>query len=269
MMTIGAFVGAAVGFFTGNPWLGLLAGGIAGGLLALVHAVASITFYADQTISGVAINFIGPGAALFLSRKLFEGSTMTKPVENKIPTLLGSYAAGSPNTLLRTINVEMTVPISLLLVLIMWFILYKTSLGLRIRSVGENPSAADTVGVNVYKIRYLAVITSGILSGFGGATMTLAVVNYFTQTVISGQGFIALAAVIFGKWKPHGTAAACLFFGFAQALVVIFGGSNSRVAIPSYILAMLPYILTLVVLILFVGRATAPRADGVPYIKNR
>ena len=268
MMTIGAFAGAAVGYFSGNPWLGLLAGGLAGGLLALVHAVASITFRADQTISGVAINFIGPGLAIFLSRKLFEGSAMTKPVANQIPTIFGSYAAKSSNLLLKAANMEMTVPLVFICAIVMWFVLYKTSWGLRIRSVGENPAAADTLGVNVYKIKYLAVFASGVLSGFGGATMTLAVMNYFTQSTISGQGFIALAAVIFGKWKPHGTMAACLLFGFAQALVVLLGGSNSKIQIPSDLLSMLPYVLTLVSLVLFVRRSTAPKADGVPYVKG-
>jgi len=254
MMTIGAFAGAAVGYFTANPWLGFLAGGLAGGLLALIHAVACISFRADQTISGVAINFLGPGLALFLSRKLFEGGTTTKPVPNQLPSFHGNYV---------------TIPIVLFFVLIMWFVLYKTSVGLRIRAVGENPAAADTLGINVYKVKYLSVFTSGVLSGFGGAAMTLAVVSNFTPSTISGQGFIALAAVIFGKWKPHGTMCACLLFGFAQALVVILGGSNSIMQIPSSILSMLPYVLTLIILVAFVGKSTAPKADGIPYVKGQ
>lgn len=267
MMTIGAFAGATAGYFTHNPWIGLLMGAVAGGLIALVHAVACITFAADQTISGVAINFIGPGISLFLARKLFAGSTMTKPTE-KLPTLFGAYASKSSNLVIKSLNVEITVPIVIALTIAIWFMLYKTKLGLRIRSVGENPDAAESLGIDVYKIRYLSVFASGVLAGIGGATMTLAVVNYFTQTVISGQGFIALAAVIFGKWKPHGTAAACIFFGFAQAIVVILGG-NSHINVPSYLLAMLPYVMTLVVLVLFVGRSTAPKADGIPYIKSK
>lgn len=269
MMTFGAFMGAAVGYYTANPWFGLLAGGLAGGVLALAHAVACITFRADQTISGVAINFIGPGLALFLSRKLFAGSTMTKPVPHQIPSIFGGHAVKTgSNALLNAANVEWTVPIVFIIVLVLWFMLYKTNWGLRIRSVGENPAAADTLGINVYKVKYICVFMSGVLSGFGGAAMTLAVVNYFTQSTISGQGFIALAAVIFGKWKPHGTLAACLLFGFAQALVVLLGGSTSKIQIPSPILSMLPYVLTLVVLVLFVRRSTAPKADGVPYIKG-
>ncbi|MBU3215072.1 ABC transporter permease [Clostridium estertheticum] len=269
MMTIGAFAGATVGYFTASPWLGFLAGGLAGGLLALIHAVACISFRADQTISGVAINFLGPGIALFLGRKLFEGSTMTKPVPNLMPTLFGDYATNSSNLFLKTLNVRLTIPIVFIFVFIMWFVLYKTSFGLRIRSVGENPAAADTLGINVNKVKYLSVFTSGILSGFGGAAMTLAVVNCFTQSTISGQGFIALAAVIFGKWKPQGTMAACLLFGFAQALVVILGGSTSIIQIPPSILSMLPYVLTLIILVVFVGNSTAPKADGIPYYKGK
>ena len=167
-------------------------------------------FRADQTISGVAINFLGPGLALFLSRKFFQGSTMTEPVPNQIPTLFGRYATNSSNLLLKAANMYMTIPIAFVFVIIMWFVLYKTNWGLRIRAVGENPAAADTLGINVNRIKYLCVFTSGVLSGFGGAAMTLAVVNYFTQSTISGQGFIALAAVIFGKWKPQGTMLARL-----------------------------------------------------------
>lgn len=267
MMTIGAFAGAAVGYFSGNPWLAFLAGGAAGGLLALLHAVASVTFRADQVISGTAINFIGPGIALFLARKFFDGSTMTKPIPHKIPAIFGTLGANSGNPIIKGLNMEMTVPLAFLTAFAVWFVLYKTTWGLRIRSVGEHPEAADTLGVNVYRIRYLCVVFSGILSGFGGATMTLAVVNCFTQTTISGQGFIAIAALIFGKWKPHGTVGACLLFGFAQALVILLGGSNSIFQIPSYLLAMLPYLLTIVVLVLFVHKSSAPKADGIPFIK--
>lgn len=268
MMTIGAFSGAAAAYFSGNPWLGLLAACIAGSMLALLHAIASVTFKADQTISGVALNFIGPGVALFLCRRLFDGSTMTKPV-TKIPTILGSFASKSANPIIKNLNVEMTVPLAFIIVALLWILLYKTKWGLRIRSVGENPSAADTLGIDVYRVKYICVLTSGALAGLGGATMTLAVVNYFTQNVICGQGFIALAAVVFGKWKPQGTMGACLLFGFAQALVVLLGGNGSAVQIPSYILSMLPYVLTLIILVLFVRHSTAPKADGIPFYKGK
>ncbi|HEX3039088.1 MAG TPA: ABC transporter permease [Caproiciproducens sp.] len=250
MMTVGAFTGAAVSYFTGNPWLGFLAAGATGGLTALLHAVASITFKADQTISGIAINLIGPGFALFFCRLLFDNATMTKPA----------------NTLPKLFNIDITVILALICAAGLWFFLYKTKWGLHVRAVGEHPAAADTLGINVIRTRYLCVIFSGIFAGFGGASMTLAIVSQFTPTAISGQGFIALAAVIFGKWTPWGAYGACMLFGFAQALTVVLGGGNF--AVPSQILAMLPYILTIVVLILFVGRSVAPKEDGVPYEKG-
>lgn len=267
MMTIGALMGATVAYYTQNPWIGFLAAGLAGGALALLHAVASVTFKADQTVSGIAINFIGLGLALFLSRLFFNGATNTKPVLNKLPKILPPEMVSTDNPILYNLNINITVVIALVLVLVVWFVLYKTKWGLRLRSVGEHPAAADTLGINVYLMRYIAVIISGILAGFGGATMTLAVVSTFSPTVISGHGFIALAAVIFGKWTPQGSLVACLLFGFAQAMVVILG-SLGFVAIPDQFLKMFPYILTIVVLVLFVGRSAAPKADGKPYEKG-
>lgn len=264
MMVIGAFTGAAVGYFSGNPWLGFLAAGLAGGVISALLAVAAVTFKADQTIAGIAINLLCPGLALFLCRMFFDGATMTKPITNKIPKIFGEELLDDSK--FSNLNVDLTILIALVLVVLLWFVLYKTKWGLRIRAVGEHPAAADTLGVNVYKTRYACVLLSGIFSGWGGASMTLAVVSQFTPTVISGQGFIALAALIFGKWTPFGAYGACLLFGFAQALVIVLGGGNF--AVPSEILAMLPYILTIFVLILFVGRSVAPKADGVPYEKG-
>ncbi|WP_303132916.1 ABC transporter permease [Olsenella phocaeensis] len=263
MMMVGAFTASAVSYFTGNPWLGFLVAGLTGAIIALLHAFASITFRADQTVSGVAINLLAPGLALFFCRRLFDNAAMT-PVYTTLPKLFGDKAlAGTPYA---SLNVDVTVALGLVAAVIMWFVLYKTKWGLRVRAVGEHPAAADTLGINVERTRYVCVIVSGMLAGFGGASVTLAIVSQFTQTAISGQGFIALAAVIFGKWKPHGAYGACLLFGLAQALTVILGGGD--IAIPSQLMAMLPYILTIIVLVLFVGRSVAPKADGVPYRKG-
>ncbi|MCT4660664.1 MAG: ABC transporter permease [Tissierellales bacterium] len=268
MMAIGAFVAAAVGYFTGNPWLGFLAGGAAGGLMALLHAIASVTLAADQIISGVAINFLGPGLALFLSRVFFENATTTKALDlkNKIERPLnGLFTQGS--FLDSVFNQYTTVYLAFFLVFVIWFMLYKTRFGLRLRACGEHPKAADTLGINVYRIRYIAVIMSGILAGFGGASLSIAVVSRFSPALISGQGFIALAAMIFGKWKPQGAMGASLFFGAATGLS-IYIGSLENVNVSSHLLQMIPYILTLVVLMGFIGKATAPSADGEAYIKD-
>ncbi len=268
MMTVGAFAAATVGYYTGNPWLAFLAGGIAGGLVALMHGIACISFYADHIISGIAINFIGPGLALFLSRLFFDGATMTKPIpiENKIPRSLNGVFA--KNSVLDVIfNQYDTVFLAFILTAVVWFVLYKTKLGLRIRAIGEHPEAADSLGINVYKVKYIAVILSGIFAGFGGAAMSIAVVANFRQSLISGQGYIALAAMIFGKWKPQGAMLACLLFGAAQGLAVYLGGTS--IEVPSTVLNMLPYIITLLTLVIFVGEGgSGPAANGEPFEKN-
>lgn len=264
MMSIGALAGAVVGYFSGNAWLGLICSGIAGGLMALLHAIASITFRADQTVSGIAINLIGPGTAIFLSRYFFDGAALSLPVPVKLPKVLDQKHL--KGTLFENFSIDATVLIAVVLVILTWFVLYKTKWGLRIRAMGEHPAAVDTLGVSVYKSRYFCVVLSGILAGLGGGSVTLAIISQFTPTAISGQGFIALAAVIFGKWRPFGAYGACLLFGFSQALVIMLGGGN--LSVPSSVLAMMPYILTILVLVLFVGRSSAPKASGVPYEKG-
>ena len=238
MMTVGALAGAAVSFYTGNPWIAFLCAGIAGGVFALLHAVAAVTFRADQNVSGIALNMLGPGLALFLARLMWDGGTQSPSIET-LPKIFGRGAfAGTP---WANLNVDVTVVFGII-------------------------AAADTLGINVSRTRFICVVLSGVMAGFGGASITLAIISQFTQTAVAGQGFIALAAVIFGKWTPHGAFGACLLFGMAQALVIILGGGV--VPIPSEILAIMPYILTLVVLVLFVGRSVAPKADGVPYEKG-
>lgn len=268
MMVIGAFAGAAIGYFVGDPWIAFIGAGIAGGLFGLLHAFACVTFSANQVVSGIAINFLGAGIALFLSRMFFEGATMTKSIslDNKMPRPLnGVFPDGS---LLNIIfdNQYATVYLAFIMVLIIWFFMYKTKYGLRLRSVGEHPTAADTLGINVVRIRYIAVIMSGVFAGFGGAAMSLAIVSNFRPTLVSGHGFIALAAMIFGKWKPQGALLACLLFGGAQGLAVFLGQFDFKIS--SQLISMLPYVITIVVLIGFVGKSAAPSADGIPYEKE-
>lgn len=265
MMTLGAFGAAAAGFYTGNPWVGFLVGGLCGAAMAALHSVASVSLRASQTISGVAMNFIGLGLSLFCCRLLFDGASQTTVVPNKLPKLFSLVGYSADSVAVNAFNIDITALLAMLLALLMWFFLYKTKWGLRVIACGERPAAADSLGVNVSAIRYACSISSGLLAGLGGGAMTLAVASSFTPSIISGHGFIALAAVIFGKWTPHGAVAACILFGFAQALVVMMGGLGF---VPTQLLAMLPYILTLVILALFVGRSEAPKANGRPYIKG-
>ena len=268
MMVMGAFMGAAIGYYSGNPWVGFLAAGAAGGFMALLHGIACITFKADQVVSGIAMNFLGPGFALFFSRIMFDGATQTLALDldHKIPRPLNGLfqqAEGifSKNSFVEIIfNQYATVFLAFILVFVIHFVFYRTRLGLRIRSVGEHPEAADTLGINVYKVRYISVIASGVMAGFGGAAMSIAIVSRFSPTVIAGQGFIALAAMIFGNWKPRGAMFACLFFGFSTALGIFIGQKTDM--IPSAVLAMLPYIMTLIILVTFAKKSYAPAASG-------
>ena len=248
MMTIGAFAASWIAITTGNPWLGLLAGGMAGLILSILHAVASIRFQANQVVSGMAINFLGSGLAVFLCRIFFDGTSMTPPLDLdlKIPVLFNQYA---------------TVYLAFLATLFIWFVFNKTTLGLRLISAGEHPKASGAAGIKVSTYRYIGVLSSGFLAGIGGGSLSIAIVSNFRPTLISGQGFIALAAMIFGKWNPVGTLFACLFFGFSQALVVFIGGRED-LHVSSQLLATLPYILTLIVLVGFMKKTTAPSALG-------
>jgi simple sugar transport system permease protein len=267
MMYMGAFVGSTAGYFTGSPWIGFLSAGIVGALLAYLHGIACISFKADQVVSGIAINFLGLGLALFFCRIFFSSSTMTIPLDldKKIPRPLNGLFP--PNSFFDLVfNQYATVYLAFIIVFCAWFMLYKTRIGLRIRSVGEHPKAADTMGINVYFVRYLAVVLSGVLAGFGGAAMSIAVVSRFSPTLISGHGFIALAAMIFGKWTPQGAMLACLLFGSAKGFEIYLGASQMRIS--SQILAMLPYIITIITLVGFVGKSAAPTADGQAFEKE-
>ncbi|MFR4555370.1 MAG: ABC transporter permease, partial [Peptoniphilus sp.] len=261
------------GYYLGNPWLAFLCGGLGGMLIALLHAIATVNFAADHVVSGIAINLIGPGLALFLCRLFFDGAAMSKSIdyENKLPVLFGKvFKSGGGKGIMRFLDIVFSqyasVYLAFVLVFVVYFILYKTRLGLRIRAVGEYPKAAETLGVDAYKIKYICVLASGFLAGLGGASMSLAVVSNYRETLISGQGFIALAAVIFGGWKPQGAMLACLLFGFAQGLSVFLGSIGIK--IDTNLLSMIPYAITLLVLIIFVKGSRAPSADGLPYERN-
>lgn len=264
MMTIGALVAASVGYYVGNPWIGFFAGGLAGMFFGLIHAIVSVTFAGDQTISGIAINTLAPGLALFLARLFFDGATQTPsiPLENKIPRLFNGLIT---NQALKNIFSQYaTVYIALISVILLYVFLYKTKWGLRLIAVGEHPKAAETLDISVRKIRYLAVMFSGFMGGLGGASMSLAVVSVFSPTLIAGQGYIALVCVIFGNWKPQGVLVGSLFFGLTQAIATYLTGTS--IQLPMEFISMIPYISILIFLILFNKKSNAPKASGKPYL---
>ena len=267
MMTIGAFTGAVASLYTGNGWAAFLIGGLAGALLGIIHAVVCISFHADQTIAGTAINFLGTGLSLFLCKALFDNSSDTPSHDPSaaLPKIFnGVFETGSFGY--NVLNVYGVAYLVFVLALVCWFVFYKTKFGSHLRAVGEHPEACESIGIDVYKVRYACVILSGFLAGLGGAFVTLATVNQFRPAVIVGQGFIAIAAVIFGKFTPQGTTLACLLFGLCSGIKSLASMSN---AVSPNLISMIPYVVTIVALILFVGRANAPAANGKPFVKAR
>ncbi len=250
MMLMGAFTAAVASYFTGSPYLGILGGMLAGGLMALLHGVLSIKYKGDQTVSGVAINLFASGFTVFMLRVLFSQSGNT-PAVPKAPAIAG-----------------MSIIVILIYALAIWshYFLYRTVTGLRMRSVGEHPLAADTVGIDVYKIRYFGVVMSGLFAGLGGAYLSIGALSQFTKEMSAGRGFIAIAALVFGKWKPKGIIFASLLFGFADAVQTLIQQYVSF--IPPQFIQMLPYILTIGALAGVVGKAVAPAASGKPYDKG-
>jgi general nucleoside transport system permease protein len=252
LMLAGAFTAASVTWYAGSPWVGLASAILAGAAVALIHAVACIRYRADQVVSGTAINILLTGVPALLSGAFFlsTGSTPQVPKEHLIPLT--------------------PIVIAFLLVPLSWYVLYQTPFGLRLRAVGENPEAADAAGVSVKRMRYTAVMLSGALAGIGGAYLSIGQSSLFTRNMSAGRGFIALAALIFGKWRPVQTTLACLLFGFTEAISiqlqgVPFGGEE----IPTQFVQIIPYVLTIVVLAGFIGQSRAPRSLGIPYQKER
>ncbi|MDN4607404.1 ABC transporter permease [Sporosarcina highlanderae] len=276
LMVMGAFVGivfnlAFVNVFGGwTPWIALLAAMLVAAIFSIMHAVASVSFRADQVVSGVAINMLGIAIALF-SVKLMFGKGQTDFIQQKIPRINVPILQDIP--IIGPMffkSLYGTSVLAIALAFVAWFVIYKTPFGLRLRSVGEHPMAADTMGINVAKIRYAAVIISGGLAGIGGAIYSQTMTGDFGHATINGQGFMALAAMIFGKWHPIGALGAALFFGFAQTLAISAGSIDIDFIqkIPAVYFHILPYVLTILALAGFIGKANAPKANGVPYIKG-
>ncbi len=274
IMLVGAFAGASVCvILEGVPsvaeyagWIGLIAGLLAGCLYSLLLGVATITFKADHTIAGTALNLLSGGITIYLCQIIFGGqrtesfSTGISRVK-EIPILSDIPIIGD---MLFT-NIYPTIFVAIFLVFVSYFVLFKTPFGLRLRSCGENPQASASMGIDVYKMRYTGVLLSGCLAGLAGAVMVLTESTQFTISSVHGVGFISIAAVIFGKWNPYGVLGAGIFFGFTSALGVYASSIPIINLIPSEFFAVIPYVFTIVALIVFSGKAVGPKASGQIY----
>jgi general nucleoside transport system permease protein len=267
MMLTGAFFGIWGAVWSGSWVVGLLMAMVFGGLLALVHAVFSIHFRADQIVSGFAVNFLALGLTGYLFTSIYPEGIPSDV--DRVPNINLDFLGDIPviGDFLEGIfgHLNLLVWVMFTVVILAYVILFKTPIGLRIRSVGEHPKAADTVGISVYAVRYAAVVTSGILAALGGAFLSVGFVGSFAENMTNGRGYIALAAVIFGKWRPGWAFAGCLLFGFGFALAIPL---QREADVSENLISTLPYVLTLIALVGLIGRSTPPAAVGRPYIKQ-
>lgn len=279
-MLLAAMASASVAYLTGSAWTGVLAGIGAAMVLAGIHGLASITFRGNQLISGVALNFVASGITVLVAQRLFAQGGRTPPLEGEarfIPVTLPFADAMRDVPLIGPLYAEVIsghpvlVYLALLSVPLTWWVLYRTRFGLRLRAVGENPAAVDTAGISVVGLRFAAVTITGVLCGLAGAYMATALQAGFGREMTAGRGYIALAALIFAKWRPWAALWACLLFGFFQALALRPDVVEAVLpfTVPVTFLDALPYVLTVLVLAGFVGKAIPPRAGGEPYVKER
>ncbi|WP_295809537.1 ABC transporter permease [uncultured Nitratireductor sp.] len=279
-MLAGAFAAGAAAAVTGSAWAGLGAAMLISIFLALVHGFASITHRGNQIVSGVAINFIAAGSTIILGQAWFRqgGRTPSLPGEARFSSIDLPFAEAVRDVpILGEVYSELISGHSLLtyaaflLVPFTWWVLFRTRFGLRLRAVGENPAAVDTAGISVSWLRYRAVICTGVLTGMAGTYLSLAQNAGFVKDMTAGRGFIALAALIFAKWRPVPVMFACLLFGFLDAFAIRIQGTPLPLIgqVPVQFMQALPYILTVVLLAGFIGKAVPPRAGGVPYVKER
>ncbi len=278
-MLVSAFLAAAVAATSGSVWIGVLAGILASLLFSGIHGVASITFRGNQLISGVAINFLAAGLTVLVAQSWFLQGGRTPSLSggarfNPINLPFSQHLAELP--ILGPIYSELIsghtilVYIALLIVPGAWWLLFKTTFGLRLRAVGENPEALDTAGVSVVKIRFIAIIICGVLCGLSGAYLSTGLSAGFVKDMSAGRGYIALAALIFAKWRPWQVLGACLLFGFLEAISNRYQNIELlSFSLPVQFMQALPYILTVIILAGFVGKAVPPKAGGEPYIKER
>ena len=276
IMIMGAFVAIYVNltyfddFGRNVIWLSLLAALVVGALFSILLAVAAVSFRADQTVTGVALNMLGVAVAVFSVKMIYDGKGQTDnilaPIQRFDIPFLSDIPVIGPMFFSDVYSVTI---IAFAVAVLAWFVIYKTPFGLRLRAVGEHPMAADTMGINVARTRYTAVIISGALGGVGGAVVAMTFALNFSSATIAGQGFMAIAAMIFGKWHPLGTLGAALFFGLAQTLAILGRQIPLIQEVPQVYLQILPYVLTILALAGFIGKAVAPKASGQPYIKGK
>ena len=278
-MLMAAFFSAAIAYLSGSVWLGLLAGMSASLVMSGLHGLASITFRGNQLISGLAINFLAAGLTVLISQDLFAEGGRTPSLTGTArfePLALPLAEALSEVPVLGPVYTELIsghtvlVYVAILCVPASWWILFRTRFGLRLRAVGENPAAVDTAGVSVARLRFAAVGICGILCGIAGAYLATALQAGFVKDMTAGRGYIALAALIFAKWRPWHALGATLLFGLLQAVALRYQNIElGELVIPVQLMDALPYILTVIILAGFVGKATPPRAGGVPYVKEQ
>jgi simple sugar transport system permease protein len=271
LMMIGAFVAATVTVLLESsmpgaaPWIALLIGSLLGAVISTIHAYVSINLRANQVISGTAINLLAVGMTIYFAQIIFNQQRTdsftrgfikkTYPGLSKIPVIGPIFFS----------NMYVTTFIGLALVVIVWYVVYNTTFGLRLRACGEHPQAVDSMGVSVKKMRYYGVILSGALAGLGGSIMVLTQDTQYTMATIHGTGFIALASLIFGKWNPWGVLGAGLFFGFSQVFAIYSGDFEFLSKFPDEFFFALPYVLTIVALMVFSNKSVGPKAAGEPY----
>ncbi len=265
MMLVGAFVAYTVADHSGSPWIGLLAAGLSGLALGLVHAVFTVTLRANQVVSAVALNLFAVAATALAFRVLYIHKTF-RPAPGfealHIPAL-----SDLPYLGVALFQHNILIYLALLLIPVMWFILYRTSWGLTLRSVGEHPMAANTVGIKVNRVRYIAILLSGTLVGMSGSALVSASgINAFQENLSAGRGFIAFAAVIFGRYDPIGAFLGTILFGLGDALQIRLQAYG--VEVPYQLLLMLPYVITLLALVVFMRNARGPAASGTPFVEE-
>lgn len=267
MMLSGAFASMIGARALGSAWLGLLCGVAVGAVLGLVHAYASVTWAADQIISATGINVVAAGGTSFLLKVIFRHAG-TSPAVPTLPRLFPATIAQIPGVGPVLMNMTAIDVFALAFPFVLFYFYRQTPLGLRVRSVGERPDAAESVGIRVHRVRYASVVTSGALAGLAGAYLVLGVLGFFQQDMSAGRGYLGLVAMIFGKWHPVGAFLAAIFFGLADAVQIALQ-LNLAAVIPKEAFLALPYVLALLALTGFVGKAEAPEADGKPYVSQK